>query len=76
MAELLPGPVETTPMPYVGPVGVAAPGPQGIQGVKGDTGDTGPQGLKGDTGPQGLGFAEYTAELTTVLDIILNGSLP
>lgn len=29
MAELLPGPVETTPMPYVGPVGVAIPGPPG-----------------------------------------------
>ena len=27
-------------------------------------------------GPAGHGFAEYTAELTTVLDIILNGSLP
>lgn len=70
MAELLPGPVETTPMPYVGPVGVAAPGPQGPQGVPGPVGPVGP------IGPQGPGFAEYTAELTTVLDIILNGSLP
>lgn len=44
MAELLPGPVETTPMPYVGPVGVAAPGPQGPQGVPGDVGPQGPAG--------------------------------